>query len=300
MTIQKVAIAGATGNLGPAILTAIRESKHFEVTVLTRLESTHKFPADVTVKHVDYTSEASLTDALQGIDALVSTLSSFGVGQQKTLIDSASTAGVKRFIPSEFGSNSLNPKVAAIPIFSAKIQVQDLLKAKVKENPGFSYTLVFPGTFLDWALSVGMLVDVKGKSATLWDGGDVLFSGSRLSTVSQAVVGVLDHPEETANRAVSVKDIDVTQNQLIAIAKDIDATGNWKIDHVNSEEEEKKAYEGVARGEIDIGTITKFLYRAVYGQGYGGKIEKHDNELLGVQGLDLQGLKNLVQKIIGA
>ncbi|KAH7136944.1 hypothetical protein B0J13DRAFT_506722 [Dactylonectria estremocensis] len=295
--IKKVAIAGATGNLGPAILTALRESKLFEVTVLTRKESNHEFPADVKVQAVDYTSEASLVDALQGQDGLVSTLSSIGVDNQKTLIDAAIAAGVQRFIPSEFGSNLLNAKVAKIPIFAPKLQIQEYLKEQATKTPSFSYTLVFPGAFLDWGLAAGLLVDVKNKSATLRDGGDVLFSVSRLSSIGQAVVGIFSHLQETANRAVHIKDIDTTQNQLISLAKEIDPSGEWKIEHANTETEEKEAYEGLAKGQADVGVILKFLFRAVYGEGYGGKIEKDDNELLGVESLDEEGLKTVVKAV---
>ncbi|KAF7550024.1 hypothetical protein G7Z17_g5998 [Cylindrodendrum hubeiense] len=295
---KKIAIAGATGNLGPAILTALRESKLFEVTVLTRKESTHQFPSDVKVQHVDYESEASLVEALQGQDGLVSTLSSVGVGAQKLLIDAAIAAGVKRFIPSEFGSNSLNPKVAAIPIFGPKLQIQEHLKAQVTKVPSFSYTLVFPGLFLDWGLAAGLIVNVREKSATLRDGGDASISVSRLSTIGQAVVGIFEHPEETANKAVHVRDIDTTQNQLISLAKEIDPSGEWKIEHVSTVEEEKEAYESLAKGQVDFSVIIKFIFRAVYGEGYGGKITKDDNELLGVTGLDVEGLKSVVKAVL--
>lgn len=170
----------ASGNLGPAILTPLRESKLFDVTVLTRQESNHKFRQDVKVKPVDYASKQSLATALQGQDGLVSTLSIFGIESQKTLIDAAIEAGVQRFIPSEFGSGTLNPKAAGIPIFGPKLQVQKYLKAKAAEKPSFSYTSVFPGTFLDWGFAADLLADLKGKSATIKDSGDVPFSASRL------------------------------------------------------------------------------------------------------------------------
>lgn len=285
----------ASGNLGPAILTALRESKLFDVTVLTRQESSHKFPQDVKVKPVDYASKQSLVTALQGQDGLVSTLSIFGIESQKTLVDAAIEAGVQRFIPSEFGSDTLNPKAAGIPIFGPKLQVQEYLKAKAAEKPNFSYTLVFPGTFLDWGLAAGVLVDLKGKSATLRDGGDVPFSTSRLSTIGQAVVGVFSHLQETANRAVRVKDLDVTQNQLISVAREIDGSGEWKIEHTNTASDEKEALASLAKGQTDEGVILKLLFRAVYGEGYGGRIENDDNELLGVEGLDAEGLKAVVK-----
>jgi uncharacterized protein YbjT (DUF2867 family) len=97
----------------------------FEVTVLTREGSTHSFPASVAVKHVDYDSLDSLVNALQGQDAVVSTLGSIALQEQQLLlVEAAVKAHVKRFIPSEFGSNTVNPKAAKLPVFAAKVAVQ--------------------------------------------------------------------------------------------------------------------------------------------------------------------------------
>ncbi|KAF0327372.1 oxidoreductase [Colletotrichum asianum] len=261
MSIRRIAIAGATGNLGPAILTALRSSKQFDVTVLTRTGSSHQFPTDVTVKYVDYDNPALLAEA-------------------KALVDASVAAGVKRFLPSEFGSSTENPKA--------------------QSSPEFTYNLLFCGPFLDWGLSTGMLADVKNKSAVLRDGGNVLFSASRLSAVGQAVVGILSHPVETANRSVYVKDLDVTQRQIISAAKEIDPSGSWTIQESQTAIEEQEALSGLKSGQVDIGVISKFLFRAIFGEGYGGKFDKVDNELLGVEGLDANGLRDVVRSVLNA
>ncbi|CAJ0543899.1 Ff.00g039820.m01.CDS01 [Fusarium sp. VM40] len=300
MSLIRIAIAGATGNLGPAILTALRSSKLFDITVLTRATSTHKFPDDVKVSRVDYKNESSLIEALRDHKAVVSTLSIFGDNAQEALVDASIKAGVKRFIPSEFGSDTSNPLVAKIPIFAPKVQLQEYLKTKAREHDGFSYTFIFNGPFLDWGLAAGMLVDIKNKSATLRDGGDVLFSSSRLSTVGQAVVGVLSNLDATANRAVYVKDADVSQNQLISIAKELDPSGTWNTTEAETAVEEREALEKFNPTQPDIGVISKFLFRAIFGQGFGGRFETVDNELLGVKGLDAQGVKEVVKGVLGA
>ncbi|KAF5502530.1 hypothetical protein CGCA056_v014143 [Colletotrichum aenigma] len=153
----------ATGNLGPAILTALRSSKRFDVTVLKRTGSSHQFPADVTVKYVDYDNPALLAEAVRGQDAVLSTLSVFGSDAQEALVDPSVASGVKRFLPLEFGSSTENPKVQTIPIFSAKLQLQEYLRAKAQSSPAFTCSLLFCGPFLDWGLSTGMLVDIKNK-----------------------------------------------------------------------------------------------------------------------------------------
>jgi len=52
------------------------------------------------------------------------------------LIDAAKAAGVKRFVPSEFGSDTTNPKVLEIlGLLAEKKQAVDYLKTK--EGDGF-------------------------------------------------------------------------------------------------------------------------------------------------------------------
>ena len=109
-TIKTVAIAGASGHLGPAVLNTLLAAGIFEVTVFTRVSSNATFPSGAKVIPVDYASMESLTDALRGQDAVVSTLASVSLSAQFLMIDAAIAAGVKRFIPSEFGSNTYNAK----------------------------------------------------------------------------------------------------------------------------------------------------------------------------------------------
>lgn len=120
ITIKKVALAGvrisklscwssntdwskASGYVGSAILKELLKSGLFEVTVLTRSSSNHKFPGNVKVAKVDYADLESLSAALAGQDALVSAVENKAVASQRLLIDAAVGEGVKRIIPSEYG-----------------------------------------------------------------------------------------------------------------------------------------------------------------------------------------------------
>lgn len=83
------------------MLDVLVKAKLFQLTVLTREGSDHKFPAHVTVKKVNYESIASLEAALQGQDALVSAMGFVAIHIQKNLVDAAFNAGVRRrFLPS--------------------------------------------------------------------------------------------------------------------------------------------------------------------------------------------------------
>lgn len=113
--------------------------------------STPKFPDTLPVKKVDYASFDELKDAFENHDAVVSVIGTQGVPAQKTAIDAALAAGVKRFIPSEFGINTR--KVRGTPIgkiLAGKIGVVDYLEEVAKENEGFTWTGLSTGLFFDW------------------------------------------------------------------------------------------------------------------------------------------------------
>lgn len=57
--------------------------------------------------------------------------------------------------------------------------------------------------------------DVARCSATIYDSGKEKFTGTTLEGIGQAVVGVLQHPDETENRLVKALSIITYQNGLL-------------------------------------------------------------------------------------
>lgn len=295
-SITKVALAGATGNLGPAILNALINGG-FQVTVLTRKSSNHSFPSSVNVIPVDYDSLESLTNALKGQDALVSTLAGVALDKQLLMVEAASKAGVKRFIPSEFGSNTLNEKTSALPFFKDKVAVLDALKKEAESgSSGMSYTAICTGPFLDWGMMVGFVINVKGKSVNLYDGGDRPFSTTTLPTIGKAVVSVLKHPEETANRTVYVQDTATTLKKLAAMGKK--ATGGeegWQENVVKVDDLLEGAWAELKKeNPVPEKFVYPFIMASIWGEGFGCHFEKLDNDLLGIKQMSDDEVQELV------
>lgn len=64
------------------------------------------------------------------------------------MIDAAAAAGVKRFLPSQFGNNSQNaPTVELLPIFQLKVQAIEKLRGY--EASGMSWTAIPTGPSWD-------------------------------------------------------------------------------------------------------------------------------------------------------
>lgn len=282
------------------VVDALVRSGKFIVTVVKRPSSTATFPVSVKVVTADLLSVDSVRRAFKGQDAVVSCVGTAGLPDQAVLIDAAVAAGVKRFLPSDFGCDIANPKTAALPVFGYKLVIHKKLREVAAARPDFTYTLVCNNAFLDWGLKENVLLAWKEGKPKLFDGGNTLFSATMLETVGQAVVGVLSHPEETKNRFVYVKDIDISQNRLLEIAKRVDPSKKWHEPvHANTADIEKASNESLAKGQVSEPVMMAYLFRVIFGPSeYGGRFTKDDNELLGVRGKTEADVEALLKSLI--
>ncbi|KAM3430694.1 hypothetical protein NHJ13734_007633 [Beauveria thailandica] len=278
--VQNVTLVGATGNVGSIALDKLSASRH-NLQVLRRLGSKSTYPASVKVVDVDFSSADALTSALQGQDVVISTLPADVASLQITLVDAAVAAGVKRFLPSEFGCNLDNALSRQIPVFGEKIKIQEHLKERAAAGR-ISYTFVYNGPFLDWGIRNQFVLNVAGYKPRLLDDGKALFSATNLDTVGSALVGILDHLDETKNRAVFLEDIKISQQRLLELAKKAAPEKPWEVSYVKVDDLVKVAGENLAKGIFTFDNIAPFIHKSFVSPGYGGNFEKSDNELLGL------------------
>lgn len=74
--------------------------------------------------------------------------------------------------------------------------------------------------------------DIAKASAVIYDQGNEYFTGTTLEGIGQSVVGVLRHPDETANRFVTVMSVKTCQRDLLAaFAAVTGAQQQWDVEH---------------------------------------------------------------------
>lgn len=278
MSIKNVIIVGAGGNLGPSILKAFLSSS-FNTSVLSREGSSSTFPAGINVIRANYDSVDSLKQAFQGQDAVFSLVGQ-GVGEQDKLIDAAIAAGVKRFLPSEYGCDTANAKTRAIlPFFEAKYGTVNYLKTK---EDAISWSSIVTGPFFDWGIKVGFLgFDPKSKTATIVDSGNATFSTTNLGAIGQAAVKVLENADATKNQYVYIGGFQTTQNEVLAAAEKI--TGEkWTVNKVTAKDFVAKGTEQLQKG--DLHGIGPLILAITYGDEQLGNFTKHGlwNDKLGL------------------
>jgi hypothetical protein len=302
MPSTKVVLAGATGNLGGPILKALLNAG-FDVTVVSREggNSSKLTPhPNLDIKEVDFTRVESMTPALSGAEAVISCLATSAIGSQNPLIDAAVAAGVKRFIPAEFGMDSENALCAQLPVIAFKVATKDYLLEKSASNPSFTYTAIANGLFLDWCIEQGLLVDLKQHSATLYNGGDVPMSVTLLADIAKTVLGVIEHQEETKNRLVYVHSALITQNQLIQYAKDKDGK-EWSTVVKDTEELRKESIARIETGskEDHNAGILALSFVGTFDKDYGCDYSDHlDNDLFGVKVMNQVELRALFESLM--
>ena len=300
-TMVHVALAGASGSLGAPVLQALLRAK-FSVTALTRTSSKIAPCPGLTVKPVAYSSVNELAAALRGVDVVVSCLSTSMIGSQNTLIDAAVAAGVRRFIPAEFGMDSRNPNCMALPgVCAPKVATQQYLLAKHAQNPGFTYTSIVNGLFLDWGIETGVIIDPKTHTATLYNDGNAKFSVTLLDDIAQAVVGVIDNLERTQNRVMYVHSAVTTQNKLIGYAVEKDGV-QWTTSSKDTQQLYRECLPVVERGtgkDLESSILGLSVVGTMDPEFGGDLSDRLDNDLLGVKTLDEEGVRAVVQRLMG-
>ncbi|KAF2256210.1 NAD(P)-binding protein [Trematosphaeria pertusa] len=256
MAIQNVALIGGTGTVGAPILEALKSSS-FKLSVLNRASSKSTYPDTHVITIPDDLNVTRVAQAFKenSIDALIIAIAGSRVAESKKLIEAAFKGGVKRLIPADFGScDSADEKTNEIlPLMAGKKVIRDYLISLQDVERGtrgkMSWTSLITGHFFDYGLTCGLLkFNVAGRKAYILDGGDIKFSASNLSFIANAVVRVLEKPDETQNRILYVHGLYVTQNEVLAALEK--ATGNtWEKIPQSSEEELAKERPKMAAGD---------------------------------------------------
>ncbi len=241
----------------------------------------------------------SLTAALKGVDALVSTVAGQAMGGQTLLIDAAIAAGVKRFIPSEYGSCTTDPKLENFPMYAPMWKVKRYLQEKAKAGE-LTWTVVATGGFMDYMFLKPIFVDFKTHTATLYDDGNNRLSSTSMPNIGKAIVGVLKNFEATKNRIVRTSEIIVTQNQVLRIVRELMPEVNWEVtSKVSTSAILQAGVEEAKAGNFGESVIMKILAgTAMAGETYGSAFDETDNELLGIKELSEEDLKKIIAEYL--
>jgi uncharacterized protein YbjT (DUF2867 family) len=170
-----ILVAGATGNLGPAVVELLAAHDR-RVRILTRnpARARGRFAKEVELATGDVCVPSSLTQALTGVETVVSAVTGFGPGGggpmavdmqgNVNLITAAEAANIHHFVLiSMHGARPDHP----LELYRAKFYAEERLR-----KSRLAWTIVRPTVFMElWAGIVGDSLTKSGK-ATVFGRGD--------------------------------------------------------------------------------------------------------------------------------
>ncbi|KAL7942781.1 hypothetical protein V8C42DRAFT_330358 [Trichoderma barbatum] len=299
--ISKVIVIGAGGSLNPVIISSL-QSHGFFVSVLVRAASTAEPPPGTGIYRTDY-SRASLVSAFKGQDAVINTITMPSFEEQKAIIDAAVEAGVKRFIPAEFGIDTSKEKVIEIvPFLGVKPQIIEYLRS-IEDK--ITWTAIITGPFFDWSLGNGFFsFNLLARTAHIHQPGyhRARLSWSNLSTVGEAVARVLAQSSPiVVNQYVRVRSFNASQDEilelLVSTTARIEATrvsGKVEWEKISVDLDEKVVEAQIKLAQGDTSSLGYMLSKALYSTG--GNFDEEGvvmNEKLGMK-LE-QSLKDAIE-----
>ncbi|RMZ69865.1 hypothetical protein GMOD_00008797 [Pyrenophora seminiperda CCB06] len=305
MAIEKVMILG-NWELCLTITAALLTSKsqptasQCHVTVLTCPSQTLYLPShisssDVVHKKSDF-STASLLEVFAGHDLIVNTMSSGDSELQIRIIDAAVIAGVKRFIPNEFGYDTLNKGIQnRIPKYAGRAKVIHKLQRMSSFDPDIEWTAIATGYTLDTNLINGnMGLDMEWHSATIHGSGTEMFPASSLERVGSVVARTIDQWDDIKNQYIYAAGVITSANEVLISAEK--ATGrSFTVGNYNVEESILEGQKRIEQGYLDSGIF--LLERSIlYDEEIDGSAPFRTRNMNKNLGLPSESVETIVEK----
>lgn len=311
--IHKIAIVGATGQIGTPIVSALlaSSSNKFTITALTRSSSSTPIPKGIVSVPISYDSHDSLVSALKGQDVLIITLSVRAPPDtQAKLITAAADAGVPFVFPNVWGCDPSDPIVAKDMIIGDAIRgaTKSIEEKGVGKWIGvvtgfwYEYSVALgPWSFgFDWTKAKGE----RGGEVTFMSGGETKMCTSTFEQVGRAMAALLSLPirgepgrslDSFANQWVYISSFRVSQRDMLDSILRVtgDQSNDWTIKH---EDAQTRYEEGQAEmknpestpGERQLGFAKQLYSRFFYpGKGANDFEDKLSNDVLGLPKEDL-------------
>ncbi|XP_058750475.1 probable pinoresinol-lariciresinol reductase 3 [Vicia villosa] len=216
MEKSKILIIGATGSLGYHLAESslkfchptfalVRDSSYSDPTKSHKLQCLSH--AGVTLLKGSLQDEASLVEAVKLVDVVICAVSAKQTLQQKLLIRVIKQLGsIKRFVPSEFGSDPIKAKVCELEdgynFYAPKIEIRKLV-----ESEGILYTFIscnfFMKVLLPSLVQPGLKAPPRDKVSIFGDG-DTKGVFMQESDVADFTINAVEDPR-TLNKVLYLR-----------------------------------------------------------------------------------------------
>lgn len=221
--MKNILVVGATGNLGPHIIKALVNDNH-NVSALLRSSSisdpsktTPLTDQGVTLIEGSLEDVDSLECACQEKDTIISCAGADQIMNQIPLAKAATDAGVERFVPSEFGLDTIAVGPGSCDLFDAKIEVQKQIRTM-----DIGFTPIYTNGFMEfWATGFGQLgPQSPPEKVQVYGDGNTQAQITALADIGRYTSLIIDDPK-TLNNDVLISTNNSSQNEMISLWQEI-------------------------------------------------------------------------------
>jgi nucleoside-diphosphate-sugar epimerase len=218
---KNVVLAGATGNLGGRITSALLARGANVTTIIRRGVAPDKVAGlrqlGATIAEVDFASPAELSQACTGATCVVSALAGLReviVDAQAALLEAAVKAGVPRFIPSDYSIDFTRLPVGQNRNLDLRREFHERL-----DRAPIAATSIFNGAFMDLLTGQAPFILFKWKRVLCWGDADQRLDFTTIEdTAAFTAAAALD---ESTPRALHVAGDRISARGLAAIAHEV-------------------------------------------------------------------------------
>ncbi|KAL5514229.1 hypothetical protein ACEPAG_2317 [Sanghuangporus baumii] len=259
MAKQSVLIIGATGATGSSIVNGLLENGNFVVIAGTRPSSASKPQAEalksrgVEIRIIDLENWTvdQIAESLKGVDTVISTILYTEILRQKLLADACKKAGVKRFVPDDWGTACVR---GVRQLYDEKLAIRDYAK-----DIGINYTFIDVGW---WMQITPPFIDIKFPSSVMKKAmmsrigsGDVKCAVTDNRDIGKFVARIISD-DRTLNQYVFCWTQEVTLNETIALAERVSGSA-IDVESVSTNEMAKLVKDSVDKS---LTGLTEYVY----------------------------------------
>jgi len=290
--------------MGKFITKALIDTGHFNVTAITRENSTNKLPEGVQIKKIDYNNKSSIVSALQGQDVFIITMNVMALPDSQTLlIQAAAEANIKWILPNEYGIDPLQEQMQKDINFgqNTKKPFRDLV-----ESLGMNWIAIVSSFWYEFSLGGGLErygFDFKKKQVIWYDDGHTKINTSTWPQTALAVaklLGLKVLPDNESDKSITlsrwrnkplyISSFNISQRDMFDSVLRVtgDRESDWKQTSEDVQQRFKDGQEQLKKGDR-LG-FAKCMYVRVFYPDKAGNYEERrgiDNEVLGLPKEDL-------------
>ncbi|PLB50036.1 NAD(P)-binding protein [Aspergillus steynii IBT 23096] len=239
--MTKVALLGATGQIGQAILRALASAKSHEIVQLVHPHSVEKAKAvvkeleagdRVTTVTVDVCecSVDELQPVLSGVEVIVSALNGKALEAQEKVQDAGARAGVRKIYPSEYGIHHIYHSLDGYGYVHPVWNIKTIANEKVLQHPAVAsgkmkWTLIGCGdiynqdrepVWCSWTQT-----DVSNYEFHILGDPDAKIDFTNIGDLAAFILKTIEHPELSENKELNFTSDHISYNEIAQLLEKI-------------------------------------------------------------------------------